>query len=103
VLQRDFCYWLTGYFELGGSSLPHLNINCVSNHLNMALLNSDPNQPKALAFCQWLSVEISAPDFNLKKIQNRLHDVFIHEIDPSFPDEDQDTLNQIHNSGTMRC
>ena len=108
MLQRDLCYWLQGFFELAETdTLTAIQLREINKHLDMALLRSDPSQPKALAFCQYLKIELSDTDFRLNKIKSLLSQVFVHEIDLSFPNEDQSTLNQIHNydpnSGIMRC
>ena len=67
-------------------------------------------------FCYWLQgyIELSdkgnnysLTDFQMQQIKNHLSMVFIHEIDPSFPEEQQEQLNTAHeNIGlgqTMRC
>ena len=60
-------------------------------------------------FCFWLQgyfelsdkKELSGHQINL--IKKHLDMVFVHEIDPSFPEEQQDTLNNLHNNTLMRC
>lgn len=54
-------------------------------------------------FCFWLQgkLEIDGEPKPLTKeqvevIQKHLHLVFIHEIDPSFPSDQQDKLNESH-------
>jgi hypothetical protein len=55
-------------------------------------------------FCYWLQgyFEVAQPDLlnkdKIELIQKHLNLVFVHEIDPSFPKEQQDKLNQIHGS-----
>lgn len=74
---------------------------------------------KSTEFCYWLQgfFEISrASDTTLlnsgltgaqaKMIEDHLKLVFIHEIDPSYPTEQQDALNTAHNGikpSAMRC
>lgn len=58
-------------------------------------------------FCYWLQgmFELNAPsslnERQTKMIKNHLDMVFIHEIDPSYPEEDK--LNTAHNAPVMRC
>jgi hypothetical protein len=64
-------------------------------------------------FCYWpqgyfeLSEKTPLSQQQVQAIKKHLAMVFIHEIDPSFPEEQQEPLNQIHNSGfegpLMRC
>jgi len=72
---------------------------------------------KSRDFCYWLQgyFEIQKPtsltNEQLKMIQAHLAMVFRHEIDPSFPADQQQELNQIHWDGgssavggeTLRC
>ena len=46
----------------------------------------------------FLSDKLSLSDDNIKIIQEQLSSVFQHDIDPSFPSEFTNTLNQIHSS-----
>lgn len=47
MTERDFCFWLQGFFELGGEAVP-LSLNNhqtrqIKNHLNMVFIHSiDP-------------------------------------------------------------
>ena len=64
-------------------------------------------------FCYWLQgyFEISKAEAltpgQVEEIKKHLSLVFVHEIDPSFPDDQQDKLNQIHHGDEdgviMRC
>lgn len=55
-------------------------------------------------FCYWLQgfFEIAKPsgiyETEIDMIRNHLNMVFIHEIDPSFGVDQQDSLNQAHNT-----
>ena len=59
---------------------------------------------KAHEFCYWLQgfFEISNESeqplskTQVKIIQNHLNMVFIHDIDPSYPNDQQDVLNTAH-------
>jgi hypothetical protein len=77
MTSRDFCYWLQGYFEI-----------TMADH---------PNGGKVAQLGRG----------QVENIQKHLAMVFVHEIDPSFG-EDQSKLNQLHsdkpNSGLVaRC
>jgi hypothetical protein len=66
MTSRDFCYWLQGFFEV-----------------------ADP--------CKGYSSENSVLRVNqVETIRAHLALVFKHEIDPSFPAEQQAELNAIH-------
>ena len=67
---------------------------------------------KATEFCYWLQgwLEISPSTESLSVdqveiIRKHLNLVFIHEIDPSYPKEQQPALNAAHSGGKvlMRC
>lgn len=58
-------------------------------------------------FCYWLqgALElggITSLDFTRTSIlKNHLNMVFVHEIDPSFPQEQQEALNESHRGSLM--
>jgi hypothetical protein len=60
---------------------------------------------KAQEFCYWLQgmFELSYVKMlnavQLETVRKHLQMVFLHDIDPSYPAEQQTTLNQIHSSG----
>lgn len=64
---------------------------------------------KARDFCYWLqgyfelSTTVDIKPQQLTTIKNHLNMVFIHEIDPSFPDNQQNQLNEAHSGAIMRC
>lgn len=59
--SRDFCYWLQGFFEIGGTTYMDANqIECVKRHLNLVFLHEiDPS--------------IHGNDPEKKKILNEVH------------------------------
>lgn len=65
--SRDFCYWLQGYFEIIQGREGSAN-----------------QRPDDLSGGQ------------VKVIKDHLAMVFIHEIDPSFPPEQQEALDGAH-------
>jgi hypothetical protein len=65
---------------------------------------------KSVEFCYWLQgmFELSEPIFldahQTDLIKRHLNLVFKHDIDPSYPQEQQSTLNAIHSGETLiRC
>lgn len=57
---------------------------------------------KSVEFCYWLQgfFEVANPksvsDEQLDMIKRHLDLVFIHEIDPSYPEYQQEKLNEVH-------
>ena len=62
---------------------------------------------KSTEFCYWLQglFEVAEPEtLNAKQvdlIRRHLNMVFVHEIDPSYPAEQQETLNKLHNDSHL--
>ena len=64
-------------------------------------------------FCYWLQgyfemtkeTDATISAYQIAKIRDHLNMVFLHEIDPSFPIEQQQALNDAHNNtgSTLRC
>jgi hypothetical protein len=60
-------------------------------------------------FCFWLqgyfelSDDKELSEHQIDLIKSHLDMVFVHEIDPSFPEEQQNELNNLHNNTLMRC
>lgn len=58
---------------------------------------------KSVEFCYWLQgfFEVANPksinDEQLDMIKRHLNLVFVHEIDPSYPEHQQEALNETHN------
>lgn len=98
----EFCYWLQGFFELGDvHQLSKRQVEIISLHLKLVDIH-DKTDGRSKQFCSWLSgaielfgeLEFSAQQtVQVKKV---LSEVFKHEIDPSYPSEEIDQLNQIH-------
>jgi hypothetical protein len=63
---------------------------------------------KSTEFCYWLQGVFEVAELeslNVKQtelIKQHLHMVFVHEIDPSYPADQQKKLNDIHGT-KMRC
>lgn len=101
--SRDFCYWLQGYFELSSEreamELDARQVDLVKRHLDMVFVHEGKN---ANPFCHWLqgvfqgygSLGLNQPQ--VTAVRGRLHDVFKHEIDPSFPASQQGPLDEAH-------
>ena len=92
----QFCYWLQGILEvLEPSHLDSNQVKCVKEHLDLV-------EQKQLRFTNWLDGYMSAnttPEWDatvLKTIQKQLSAEFIKTIDPSYPDEIQESLYNAH-------
>lgn len=103
---RDFVYWLQGFFELcaaEGDPCSRLGVGlveCIRKHL--ALVEISKRASKAREFCVSLGAVLDMLGLDeldgaqTEQIRKRLHDVFEHEVDPSFPAKDQGALDAIH-------
>lgn len=69
----EFCYWLQGYFEIDAADRPAVFEEGLRDDTEWSL---------------------SAPQVAM--IKKHLALVFLHDIDPSYPKEQQDQLNEIH-------
>ncbi len=101
---ESFCYWLQGYFEIGGPGITHLDVQqIVTIKVHLKLVNAHDPDTK-IGFIQWLPKAFALADENgcleadaIKLIRDRLNTVFTHVIDPSHgPQEHQNLLNEIH-------
>lgn len=100
----DFCYWLMGYFEIGGPGINYLDVQqiiTIKVHLKLVEAHDPKNK---IDFIKWLPKAFVLVDDNgclaadaVKLIRDRLNAVFTHVIDPSHgPQEHQNLLNEIH-------
>ena len=115
---NEFCYWLQGYFELGGDTLTTEQIAIVKAHVDLvfkylqkAKLTPDMTV-ESIRFCYWLADEAlyeGTPD--IQAIKSELNKCFLHEIDQTYGDAQmQNELNAIHGKhkfppeiSLMRC
>lgn len=101
----EFCYWLQGYFEIkvkgSANCLMKEQVEVIEKHLKLVSIH-DPIDGKAKQFCQSLQGLVAFIGVNeitssqTAKIREKLGQVFLHEIDPSYPVEQQEALNQAH-------
>lgn len=105
MYARDFCYWLQGAIELGGidanSFADQKKVDMIESHLNMvAVMEENEQNRDARNFCLFLKGAVGMreafPVF-YEDVKSRLHSVFEHEIDPSFPAEKAKQLDAAHN------
>lgn len=110
MTPRDFCYWLQGYFEIGGQEhdveLSADRLAIINKHLQLVFESEFDsaafvNAAAGNEFCNWLSGLIEGcdctsglPASTVKKIRKRLSDVFVHKIDPTFTN--REALQRIH-------
>lgn len=108
----EFCYWLQGAFELGNlAALTKERLQCIKQHLAMVQATDQATQPaKVTEFCAGLrgGLDFIKPGDSLimEALRKRLHDCFVHAIDPNYPNSDE--LNYIHggtdeNGNVVRC
>ena len=96
----EFCYWLQGYFELGGDTLTTKQIGIVNAHLDlvfkyMSITKSQPDVGSS--FCYLLKGMLLAGNPDVPYIKKALNNCFLHEIDQTYGDQSvQNTLNQVH-------
>lgn len=103
----EFCYWLQGYFELRESDRPlsDKQIKIIAVHLRMVDLH-DKSDGRSRQFCQYLSNAVSAfgevqlSASQTQQVRKLLSEVFVHEIDPSYPSDEIEELQKIHNGGS---
>jgi hypothetical protein len=101
---QEFCYWLQGYFELSGASeLTTRQTEMIDRHLAMVSIH-EKGDGRSVQFCNELR-EALRPRFGKTPtidrsicagVKSRLNEVFLHEIDPSYPLDDQSNLNAAH-------
>jgi hypothetical protein len=104
VTAQEFCYWLQGYYELSGSELlTKKQAVIIKAHLDMVALH-EKGDGRSVQFCQELlslftpkfGVMVPVPETICGAIRQRLSEVFLHEIDPSYPVEEQEALTDLH-------
>ena len=106
--SRDFCYWLQGYFEISNFTtwLDEQQTSCIKKHLAMVYeyeLKKVPlnKMDKVQGFCFDLQQELSLlpiiSKLTVKGIKLLLNEVFEHEIDNRYTEEENESLGEIHN------
>ena len=98
--NKEFCYWLQGYFELGGlKELTNKQLEIIQAHLNL-VRKVDGRLDEFTGWLEgtletWQHFKSDLPAEIADKIITRLANKFQHDIDPSYSG-DQDDLNNIH-------
>lgn len=106
----EFCYWLQGSFELNDTkSFDLKEAQSIQQHLDLVF----KHDPKANSFCFLLKgifitkENLALDELTTQSIKEQLATTFKNEIDPSYPDNEQDELNQFHNNSinkqSARC
>lgn len=102
---QDFCYWLQGWIEISNpTEISEKQFLIIKKHLQLYKKYKTLNKEgftRIDMFCSWLEGvfdSITYENFNLDLICNKLSDVFIHEIDLSYTDDNsiQIEMNNIH-------
>jgi hypothetical protein len=103
----EFAYWLQGYFEIKGGDAPFSNAQAqqVLEKAKAVKAENGPAETQAHSFADYakgllfpVSVEEQSDRFlaaATKELKTKLHDLFVHAIDPSVPG-DQEPLRQTH-------
>jgi hypothetical protein len=91
MTERDFAYWLQGFFEIGKegevwSDLTPEQIDCIKNHI--ALVRTTQKTSVLLTAIEALL------DHDTVSVQKVISSYFEHVIDPQHPD--QDVANAAH-------
>jgi len=100
MTNREFCYWLQGFFELSKSnSLDTNQVVSIRNHLDLTRkvdkkLNEFPSWLEGFLDSCYEGLTLEATE----KVRAKLNAAFKHEIDPTYPG-DQAELNDIHSGG----
>ena len=102
----EFCYWLQGYFELGGDTLTTKQISIVNAHLDLVFKYIQLTKAKPDAgssFCYLLKGMLLAGNPDVPYIKSELNKCFLHEIDPTYGDQGvQNILNQAHSGDSPK-
>lgn len=104
----EFCYWLQGYFEIGGenqalpATLQAEAVACIRNHLAL-VAKCDAGHENL--FVSWLALKLRDPvalsTDETAEIRRLLARQFKHEIDPSYGG-DAAELQAIHDGPKPR-
>ena len=103
--STEFCYWLQGSFELNNTkAFDPWESNNIQNHLDLVFAHD----PQPNSFCHFLKGIFATGknvtlEYDLAQIvKAELAKTFKNEIDPSYPKNEQDELNQFHNNGIKK-
>lgn len=101
MTNRDFAYWLQGYFEIAEpEEIGEKEYDMIKKHI--ALVFSHEKEPNDfMDEIKWFFDQPKRKSFNQEHTRNikfMLSNLFLHEIDPTYGDkEHQKKLNGIHN------
>lgn len=96
---QEFCYWLQGWFELANVEIIDIHQTyIIKEHLNLVF----SQDVKANNFCHALHGFFQIQENNCfdaqqtYRLKQMLREIFKNEIDPSYPLEEQELLQQAH-------
>jgi len=99
MLNKEFCYWLQGFFEIGGRpswrALQPFQVIIIQNHL---ALTKEVEGLTPGGFCVWLEMALRTQKIDqhlTTDIRGNLNAVFQHDIDNTYPG-DPARLQAIH-------
>ena len=100
----SFCYWLQGWWELGGATkLTQQQVDIVRGRLASVFqyhkqAGDVPNEP-GLNFCYYTETMLGSGRVDYELLRKLLNNTFKHDVDPMYGDAaSQSVLNAIHNS-----
>lgn len=101
MTNRDFLYWVQGYFELTAPDhcLSSKQSVCILKHLEMVKQFEKLDDCNAFIeglLIGWAMHTNTILPEQVKVIKDRVHKQFKHVIDPMDPPAMQNQLNQIH-------
>lgn len=95
----EFCYWLQGPFEWAGvTELTEKQVTCIKQHLDLTFVTNPEGGP----FVHWLRGALDGrttlDERQTTILREKLNQVFIHVIDPSYTDdpEKQQEMQDAH-------
>lgn len=105
MTTRDFTFWLQGFFEISNREfelLTQYQVQIIERHLKMVFIH-EPNTTNQFCWFMKNTLQFLKDDDDclnensIQLIQQQLHKEFVHVIDPSMGDaEQQALLNSIH-------
>lgn len=101
MTNRDFAYWLQGYFEIGNPNRIDINaFDIIKKHIALVFAH-EKNPNDFMVNLKWVfdqPKKVDCTEAQTAEIKNNLGSLFLHEIDPTYGDkEHQKKLDGIHN------
>jgi hypothetical protein len=110
----EFVYWLQGHFEIDGTGKPLSDTQARQILDKATTVKAGPDRVEQdsqsfVTYVQGLLFPVSeglaGPDYlkaATKKLTEKLHDLFVHAIDPSYAGDRQPELQKVHDGQSGR-